>query len=225
MNNLVDLVAIALGDPVNHNAALAIYSVKTASMSVIGYVHTNDDLAKGFYVLAFGFGVSAASISTNAVLCKCADLDYHAILLEGAAEMLYRAGEKARKIAEAKSKALFEARQISEMNSTALAVKRRFPIFSSNPGNIAFVPACPDYARIIGNNLIFIFKMSGSVRLTYTVYKKTKKLLSDRRRQKRSKLLKKRISLFIVCAILTIKKKQLTKVKSNFSKSPLFSAV
>lgn len=90
--------------------------------------------------------------------------------------MLYGRGDKARLIAEKKAKDLMEAQQLDEMNSKALAIRsNRRPIFSSNPGNIAFVPVCPGYVTTIGNNLIFIFKMYGSIKITYIVYKRAKK--------------------------------------------------
>ena len=80
------------------------------------------------------------------------------MLSEGFAEMLFHTGEKARKMgetkAETRAKALMEAHQIAEMNSKALAIRsKRLPIFSSNPGNIAFVPACPDYLKVTGSKL------------------------------------------------------------------------
>lgn len=59
----IDTMAGALIDPVHHNSVIAIVSVRTARNSVLGYMSTNDEVAKFFYILSFGLATSAASFS------------------------------------------------------------------------------------------------------------------------------------------------------------------
>lgn len=79
INYAIDQVALCVTNPVHHNSAIAILSVRIAANSVLGYVGTNDDTAKFFYILSFSLATSAAGLSGNAALTRACQINQAAV--------------------------------------------------------------------------------------------------------------------------------------------------
>ena len=94
------ITAVSNHLPIGINVAVTGTAAKTFGFSIIGASTCNDQLAKTFYVAAAVCSASSMGFSGAAAIEKACSISVPGVTSEAIAESFYRAGEKARKMAE-----------------------------------------------------------------------------------------------------------------------------
>nr|WPV72498.1 hypothetical protein orf189 [Navicula sp.]WPV72574.1 hypothetical protein orf189 [Navicula sp.]WPV72655.1 hypothetical protein orf189 [Navicula sp.]WPV72732.1 hypothetical protein orf189 [Navicula sp.] len=165
------------------NFAVAGYSAKTMTFAFVGFLQTDDQVAKWLYAVSVVLAAAAGGCSGSAFIQEKCFIHRRAALTEAAAETIYWAAEKARATAAAK----------------ANHPKRlRKPLFYRNRGDIAFTVPCSLDSKFLAianstiNNAIFIISVYGYIKITYKVYKRIKPIIDEKLKVRRLKKLNQR---------------------------------
>lgn len=206
-------VAQLTTSPETLNAGLTFLSARTAGQSAIGFLYTQDQVAKTFYALGFAFAGTAAGFSSSAVLFKACSISRVGIVGETLGEAFYQVAAQAHDLALARDKKTIPGRK---------------PIFSRNTGSGAFILPSSNRIgvyKIIISKIVFIVTVYGYIKIIRITCKKARRFLLKKRQLKRSRLIKKSvIFLFYSTWINKTRKSKMTdRLYSN--KSCLFSAV
>ena len=202
--------------PESINTGVTFLAVRTAGQSALGFISTEDQVAKNFYALGFIFSSTAVGFSSTSVLSKACSVNRVGILGEAVGEACYQVGKEANKIALARYK-----------KTNPLKLKRK-RIFSKDTGPAAFIFPSNNGTgvyKIIISNLVFIVTAYGYIKLIRTGFKKVKLILAKRRKVKQSKLLYRASKSVVISTFITRLRKYQNSNTIYFNKSCLFSTV
>lgn len=145
--------------PQTLNAGVSFLSVRTAGRSAIGFLYTEDQVAKTFYALGFVFAGTAAGFSSSAFLSKACLINHVGVVGESIGEACYQVAEEANRLARARDKKIIPV------------VPMRKPIWNRNSGPAAFILPSSNRSRvysIIMSNVVFIVTVYGYIKIIRT---------------------------------------------------------
>lgn len=195
------------------NTGVAFLSVRTAGQSALGFINTEDQVAKNFYALGFLFSGTAAGFSSSSVISKACSINRVGILGEAVGEACYQVAQEANKIAIARDKKTVPVRK---------------PIFSKNTGPAAFIFPSDNGTgvyKIIISNLVFIVTAYGYIKIIRTGFKKVKLILVKRQKVKQSKLLNRAAKFLVISTFRACLTKYQNSNTIYYNKSCLFSTI
>ena len=166
------------------NNGILFFSLTTAGRSFLGYIYTQDPIAKAFFTLGFLCSSAATATSGTAALTKACDVNNLGLTCEVVGEGFCRLGNKANTYALLHQKKL----EAAAKNRNRL---RRF--ISSRDARIAFTPSHSGQPISQGTFMkvsVCILTLYTYKRITIASYQLGQQILFKLRRRKNLKLLK-----------------------------------